>query len=111
MLRVILNRFKAKAEELLADEQAGLRPGRSKVEQISNSWVIKEKHLQHQRDLFHNVIDHKKAFDRVRHAGLWQVLRSFNIEKAIQVLYESFGSAVLLNNQLGSLFKTTVGVR
>ena len=57
MLRVILNRLKAKAEELLAEDQAGFRPFRSTVEQIVNSRVITEKHLQHQRDLFHNFID------------------------------------------------------
>ena len=37
MLRVILNRLKAKDEELLAKEQAGFRPGWSTVEQIFNS--------------------------------------------------------------------------
>ena len=37
MLRVILSRLKAKAEELLAEEQAGFRPGRGIVEQIFNS--------------------------------------------------------------------------
>ena len=46
MLQVILKRFKARAEELLAEEQAGFRPGRSTVEQIFNSQVITEKHLQ-----------------------------------------------------------------
>ena len=60
-------------------------------------------------------MDFKKAFDRVWHAGLWQVLRSFNIEKglvqAIQALYENSSSAVLLNIQLGEFIKTTVGVR
>ena len=65
MLRVILTRLKTKAEELLAEEQAGFRPGRSTVEQNFNSRVIIEKHLQHQRDLFNNFIDVKKAFDRV----------------------------------------------
>ena len=71
--------------------------------------------LQHQRDLFYNFPDFKKAFDRVWHAGLWQVLRSFNIDKgpvqAIQALYENSSNAVLLNNQLGEFFKTPVGVR
>ena len=37
VLRVIFNRFKDKAEELLAGEQAGFRPGQSTVEQILNS--------------------------------------------------------------------------
>ncbi|WP_419581887.1 reverse transcriptase domain-containing protein [Thiolapillus sp.] len=58
--------------------------------------------------------DFKKAFDGVRHAGLWQVLRSFNIEglvQSIQALYENSSTAVLLNSQLGESFKTTVDVR
>ena len=115
MLRVILNRLKAKAETLLAEEQAGFIPGRSTAEQIFNSRVIIEKHLQHQRDLFHNFIDLKKAFDRVQRAGLWQVLRSFNVKEglvqAIQARYENSNSAVLLNSRLGELFKKTVGIR
>ena len=63
ILRDILNRLKA--EEMLAEEQADFRPGRSTAEQIFNSRVIIEKHLQHQHDLFHNFVDFKKAFDRV----------------------------------------------
>ena len=62
MLRVILNRLEAMAEEL----------GRSTVGQISNSRVSIQKHLQHQSDLFHNFMDFKKAFDRVWHKGLWR---------------------------------------
>ena len=88
ILRDFLNRLEAKAEELLAEEQTGFRPGRSSVEQIFNSRVIIEKHLQHQRDLFHNFRDFKKTFDGVWHADLWQVLRSFNIEDG---LVQAFG--------------------
>ena len=66
-------------------------------------------------NLFHNFIDFKKAFDIVWHAGLWLVLRNFNIDEglvqAIQTLYENFSSAVRLNNHLGEFSKTTVGVR
>ena len=110
MLRVIHNRLKAKAEELLAEEQADFRPGRSTVGQIFNSRVIMEKLLQHQRDLFHNCLDSKKVFDRVWQAGLWQVLRGLNIDEglvqAIQALYENSSCAVLLNSQLGEFCKT-----
>ena len=61
------------------------------------------------------MVDFKKASDRVWHAGLWQVLRSFNIEEgvvqAIQALYENFSNAVVLNSHLGDFFKATVCVR
>ena len=99
MLRVILTRLKTKVQELLAEEQAGFRPGRSRVEQILYSRVIREKHLQHQRDLFQNIIDFKKAFDIVWHAGLWRVLRSFNVDEglvqAIRTLNENSSSALI----------------
>ena len=89
MLRVILSRLKAKAEEPLAEEQAGFRTCRK--EEIFNSRVIIEKHQQHHN--FIDFIDFKKAFNRVWHAGLWQVLKSFNIGEglvqAVQALYES----------------------
>ena len=115
MLRVILNRLKKEAEEHLAEEQAGFRAGRSTVEQIFNCRIMMEKHLQHQKDLFHNFIDFKKAFDRVWHEGLWHVLRGFGIEEGliqvIQALYNTASSAVLLNSDIGDYFKTTVGVR
>ena len=115
MLKVILNRLRPQAEELLSEEQAGFRAGRSTVEQIFNCRLIIEKHLQHQRDMFHNFIDFKKAFDRVWHKGLWSVLRGFNIDEGlvllIQALYEHSSSAVIMNNQLGDYFRTTIGVR
>ena len=47
---------RVEAEELLAEEQEGFRPGRSTVEQIFNGRVIIEKHLQHQRYVFHNSL-------------------------------------------------------
>ena len=115
MLRVILNWLKAKAEELRAEEKAGFRPGRSTAEQIFNSRVIIEKHLQHQRGMFQNSIDVKKMFYRVWHPGPWHVVRNFNIDKwlvqAIQALCGNSSSAVLLNSQLWEFLKTTVRVR
>jgi len=102
-------------EELLAEEQAGFRAGRSTVEQIFNCRIIIEKHLEHQKDLYHNFIDFKKAFDRVWHEGLWHVMRNYGIDEnlvqTIEALYKDSKSAVLLNCQIGESFKTKVGVR
>ena len=64
--------------------------GRSTVEQIFDCRVIFAKHLEHQRSLYHNFIDFKKAFDRVCHDSLWKVLIGGTIDggfiKVIQAL-------------------------
>ena len=71
MLKIILDRLKPPAENVIAEEQAGFRAGRSSTEQIFNLRVICEQYLQHQQDLYHVVIDFKKTFDRVWHATLF----------------------------------------
>ena len=108
VLWVLLNRIKGKAGGILAEEEAGFRPKRSRVEQIFNMRLLIETHLRHQRVLCHNSIDFKKAFDRVWHEGLWQVMKNFNFNKA---LYEEYSSAVLQNNTNGDFFHTSDEVR
>lgn len=115
LLRIILNRIQKRTEELLAEEQAGFRRGKSTVQQVFNCRMITEKCLQHQREVYHNFIDFKKAFDRVWHDGLWDIMREYNFEEdlvqTIEALYKSASSAVLINNEAGEFFETTVGVR
>ena len=79
MLRVILNRLVSHAEQILEEEQACFR-SQSTTEQIVNLRLMVEKHLEHQKELFQNFIDFKKPFDRVRHDGLWRVLKEYNID-------------------------------
>ena len=111
MLNVILNRLKPQAEEIIAEEQAGLRAGRSTTEQI----FMCEKYLQHQQNLYHVFTDFKKAFDRVWHAALWTTMRKYNISanlvRTIEQLYDKATSAVQINGNIGEWFRTTIGVR
>ena len=92
MLKVILNRLKPQAKEIIAEEQAGFRAGRSTTEQIFNLRILSEKYLQHQQNLYHVFIDFKKAFDRVWHAALWATMRKYNISAnlvcTIEQLYD-----------------------
>ena len=60
MLKVILNGLKPQAEEIIAEEQAGFRAGRSTTEQILNLRILCEKFLQHQQNLYHVFINFKK---------------------------------------------------
>ena len=115
MLKVILNRLKPQAEEIIAEEQAGFRAGRSTTEQIFNLRILCEKYLQHQQNLYHVFIDFKKAFDRVWHAALWATMRKYNISanlgRTIEQLYDKATSSVQMNGSIGDWFRTTVGVR
>ena len=60
MLKILLNRLKLHAEEIIAEEQAGFRTGRSTTEHIFNLRIICENYLQHQQDLYHVFVDFKK---------------------------------------------------
>ena len=115
MLKVILNRLKPQAEEIIAEEQAGFRAGRSTTGQIFNLRLLCEKYLQHQQNLYHVFIDFKKAFDRVRHAVLWATMRMYSISanliRTTVQLYDKATSAVQMNGSIGEWFRTTVGVR
>ena len=111
MLKVILNRLKPQAEEIIAKEQARFRAGRSATEQIFNLRILCEKYRQHH----HLFIDFKKAFDRVWHAALWVTMRKYNISanlvRTIEQLCDKATSAVQMNDSIGEWFRTTVGVR
>ena len=115
MLKIILNRLQPQAEEIIAEEQAGFRAGRSNTEQIFKLRIVGEKNLQHQQNLYHAFIYFKKAFDRVWHEALWTTMRKYNINasiiRAIENLYDKAQSAVLFNGSTGEWFRTTVGVR
>ena len=115
MLKIILNRLKPQAEEIIAEEQAGFRAGRSATEQIFNLIILCEKYLQHQQNLYHVFIDLKKAFDRVWHAALWATMQTYNISanlvRTTEQLYNKATCAVQMNGKIGEWFRTTVGVK
>ena len=102
-------------ETIIAEEQAGFRPGRSTTEQIFNLRILCERYLQHQLDLFHVFVDFKKTFDRIWHAVLWSTMKLCNINanliKVIENLYSKATSAVYYNGSVRELFRTTAGVR
>ena len=114
LLTIILKRLNLQIERVLSEEQAGFRKGRSTVEQVFNCRNIIE-NLDIQKDLYHNLIDFKKAFDREYHEGMWCALCKFGINNdiimMIKSLYANSTSAVLLNNMVGPLFNITVGLR
>ena len=89
MLKILLNRLEPQAETIIAEEQAGFRPGRSTAEQIFNPRILCERYLQHQQDLFHVFADFKKAFDRVWRAAVWSTMKLYKINVNLIKVTES----------------------
>ena len=105
MLKIILNRLKPQAEKIIAEEQAGFRPGRSTTEQIFNLRILCEKYLQNQQDIYHVFLDFKKALDKLWHAALWATMKKYNISaNIIRVIgnpYDKATNAALFNSNIG----------
>ena len=80
MLRVIVNPL---AGEIIAEDQAGFRAGKTTTERIFNLRLLCEKYIQHQQNLPHVFIYFKKAFDRVWRAALWAIMRKYNIKASL----------------------------
>ena len=115
MLKIIQNGLKPQAEEIIAEEQAGFRSGRSTIEQIFNLRILCEKYSQHHQDIYHVFIDFKKALDRVWHDAQRNTMKKYNMgQKLINIikqLYAKASSAVLVQGTEGDWFHTSVGVR
>ena len=108
--------MKPDIEAILAEEQAGLRQGRSKVEQVfALEMLIQHRIEKKDGKVFAVFIDYKKAFDRVWHDGLFSVLHQYGVpQKLINIirdLYSKAKSCIRVNNNFTDWFETTIGVR
>ena len=74
-LRIHLHRLKPQSEEIMKEEQAGFRAGRSTTEQIFNLRILCQKYLQHHQNYVFE--DFRKAFDRVWYVALWATMRQY----------------------------------
>ena len=63
----------------------------------------RQRERERARNLFHNFIDLRKVFVRVWHAGLWKVLRSFNID--LVSLYFEPSQPQRITSRLKTMFK------
>ena len=112
--RIILNRFRNRTEEILSEEQAGFRPGRSTIDQIFTLRQLAEKYTEMNRGLYVGYIDFRKAFDSVWREGLWRVMRNLGFEEKIvgvlESIYQGTFSAVRAGGNLSNWFETTVEV-
>ena len=71
-------------EAILAEEQAGFRPGGSTVEQVfALKMLIQHRIEKKDGKVFSVFIDYKKAFDRVWHEGMFSVLQQYGVSRKL----------------------------
>ena len=100
---------------ILDNAQVDFQEGRGTVEQICNIRILNEKYIEHQKWIYHNFIDFKKAFNRVWHDALRLTMQKHNINqtivKAIKLLYEHAKSTVRIGDRYSNRFTAQVDIR
>ena len=84
LLEIVRSRMKPYVEAILAEEQAGFRPGSSTVEQVfALKMLIQHRIEKRDGKVFAVFIDYKRAFDRVWHDGLFSVLQQCGVPRGL----------------------------
>jgi len=114
-MSVILQRIMAPIETRLRKEQAGFRPYRSCIDQISTLRIIIEQSIEWQSALYLVFVDYEKAFDSINRECIWMELRNLGVpEKLIRLIseaYNGFRCKVLHEGVQSESFVSLTGVR
>ena len=113
--RVILERLKGPVDRTLRDQQAGFRPGRSCINQITTLRIIVEQSIEWNSPLYVNFVDYEKAFDSLDRESLWKLLRHYGAPmkfvNLIRNSYEGLSCRVVHEGKLTEKFEVKTGVR
>lgn len=114
-LRIIHNRIFRKLEEEISDTQMGFRKGLGTREALFGMNVLLQRCLDMNQDVYACFIDFEKAFDRVRHEQLIQILKNKNLDsrdiKIISNLYWNQKATVKIEGESTEEIKICRGVR
>ena len=115
ILRVLIQRMRRKIRPELDESQFGFVPGKGTVNATYIMRTLSERAIEKQRNLYLCFIDYTKAFDRVRHTQLMEILNSINVDKqdirVVQNLYWDQTATIRLENELGEWKSVKRGVR
>jgi exonuclease III len=113
--KVILNRIKKVAGEIIHPNQTCAIPGRNLNDNLHLLRNVTDYSNDHNFNLFLVTFDQSKAFDRVDHQFMFSLLRRFgfgsNVIKIIKLMYTDIHSQVLVNGFLTRKIKITRSMR
>ena len=115
ILRVIRKRMNGKIEERLDEKQYGFRKGKGTRNAIFILRMILERALEMQKDIYLCYIDFAKAFDRVKHEDMIEMLEEINIDgkdkRMIMNLYWNQKATVQIGEEQTEWVEIKKGVR
>lgn len=115
LLKVIMQRNKRRIHDEISEEQYGFMPDKGTRNAVFILKNIAERSIEVQKDLYLAFIDYKKAFDRVRHDEILQMLNEINVDdkdlRLIQNLYYDQSAVIRVGDNTTEECAIKKGVR
>lgn len=115
VLRVLLNRLRGRTAGEVAEEQYGFMPDKGTRNAIFVLKILSERAIEMQKDLYVCFIDYVKAFDKVKHEPLIEMMNELDLDgkdvELIMNLYWDQQAAVRWNDKMSEYVDIRSGVR
>ena len=115
LLRIIMARMRKSLRPEISQLQFGFVPDKSTRNAIFTLSMLAERCIEMQKDLYLCFIDYSKAFDKVRHEKLFNILEHLDIDgkdlRGIRSLYWDQSAAVRIGGELSEYKLIKRGVR
>ena len=112
LLRIIMARMRKSLRPEISQLQFGFVPDKSTRNAIFTLSMLAERCIEMQKDLYLCFIDYSKAFDKVRHEKLFNILEHLDIDgKDLRNLYWDQSAAARIGGELSEYKLIKRGVR
>jgi ribonuclease HI/endonuclease/exonuclease/phosphatase family metal-dependent hydrolase len=115
MTRILSERLSKVVSHMVDEDQAGFIPKRSILDHVRLSKAMVDLAEATEEDGVIVALDQEKAYDRIKHDYLWQVMREFRIPEdfinTVKTLYTNANTVIILNGEQSSPLTVTRGVR
>ena len=115
LLRVLMNRMRDKIMPEISETQFGFMADKGTRNAIFALRILMERAVEVQTDLYLCFIDYSKAFDKVRHSALFDILQGLNVDgkdlRILRNLYWEQEAAIRVDNECSEYRPIRRGVR